>query len=180
MVGRIFVGVDLPADTRAALAAGIDGWLAGRRLPGKAVPPPNWHLTFRFLGEIDDTAYDRLLMALDQADLGERFATKVEGFGAFPNARRATVTWLGIMAEHDALARLAAAVDEACFDAGFERDDRPFKGHLTISRVRPPQDVGGSAGGPPPVSFMVEQVTVFRSHLDGATWYERLEAFPLR
>ena len=179
MVGRVFVGVDLPEDARAALAAGVDGWLAGRPLPGRPVPPPNWHITFRFLGDVGDVEYDRLVMALDEADLGGKFRLSVGGFGAFPRLGKATVTWTGVQQGREKLGVLAESVEEACCRAGFGEDGRPFKGHITLSRIRPPMDISEYSGGPLEVEFEVSSVTVFRSHLGGGTWYERMEEFPL-
>jgi len=41
----------------------------------------------------------------------------------------------------DDLSDLAAAVDAAADRAGLGSEERPFVPHLTISRVRPPEDV---------------------------------------
>ena len=58
----------------------------------------------------------------------EPFTLSLGGGGAFPTARRASVLWLGVREGEDALAELAAP---------FADDDRPFRAHLTLARVRP-------------------------------------------
>ena len=86
---RIFVAVPLPDEVRMALAEHV----GAIDLPGKVVPPQNWHITLRFLGWTGEVAYDRLLAALDNANLGRQFDLELGEIGAFPGpaARR----WYG-------------------------------------------------------------------------------------
>ena len=49
-VGRLFLAVPLTDEVRAALAVHIMHRTGDLPLPGKPVPPPNWHVTMRFLG----------------------------------------------------------------------------------------------------------------------------------
>jgi 2'-5' RNA ligase len=180
-VGRLFVAVPLTDDSRSALAT-LLAEAAPRGLPGRAVRPANWHVTLRFLGEVDETGRDRLLGALDGADLGPRFTVSWGALGAFPRPARATVLWVGADRGSGALERLAAAVEEAVRSAGFPDEDRPFRAHLTLSRIRPHQDVtplleGAEGFG---VTMPVDRVVVFRSHLGrGPARYEVMEEFPL-
>jgi 2'-5' RNA ligase len=175
---RIFVAVPLPDEARLAL---IDR-LGQVNLPGSVVPPANWHLTLRFLGWTDDVAYDRLLAALDQADLGGGFEIELGEMGAFPRAKRATVLWLAVAKGQTRLEEIAAEVEEAVQAAGFQAEDRPFRAHLTLSRIRPPVDVTGPIGSFPGASlgWRCRSVVVYRSHLGrGGARYEPLETFPL-
>ena len=55
-------------------------------MPGSPVPPANWHLTLRFLGNVEQVAYDRMLEALDRSNLGPAFRIAFGGLGAFPHA----------------------------------------------------------------------------------------------
>jgi 2'-5' RNA ligase len=179
VVGRLFVAVDPPAGTALLLAAALDGWAD---LPGKVARPGNWHFTLKFLGTVETVAFERLLAGLDEAVLGERFEVEVSGTGAFPNPRRAAVLWLGLTRGAGRMTELAEMVEEVGEGAGFERTDRPFHPHLTLSRIRPPEDVRRliAREPPPPVRFVADEVRIVRSHLgrDGAR-YETLERFPL-
>ncbi|MDF1595594.1 MAG: RNA 2',3'-cyclic phosphodiesterase [Acidimicrobiia bacterium] len=180
-VGRLFIGVDLRSDTRQALAALLTEHAQGR-LPGRVVPPMNWHLTLRFLGEVGAVEFDRLLMELASARLGAPFDIGFDGLGAFPRSERATVLWVGINEGESQLQRLAGVVEEGVAGAGFPSEDRPFRAHLTLSRIRPPQDVSTLIAGTSPVRvrMLVDEVTLFRSHLEhGETRYEVLESFGL-
>lgn len=165
------------------LAAQVEEWVGPPGMPGRGVAPANWHLTLHFLGPTDEVAYDRVCAAMDAAPLGSRFSVTVEGVGAFPNPRRATVLWLGITRGAERLDELAATVEEAVAEAGLPPEERPFRPHLTVSRLRPHQDVTPliERGGVGPVAFGVGEVVLFRSHLQrGGPRYEPLERFPLR
>lgn len=168
----------MPDETRMALAD-ILGEVA---IPGRAVPPGNWHLTLRFLGEIDQVTVERLLAAIDQADLGARFKLALRGLGAFPRPRKATVVWLGVTEGRDRLEDLADVAEAAAVDAGVGPEDRPFRPHLTLSRVRPEEDVTGlvEAGIDLGVGWRCESIVVYRSQLGrGGARYEPLETFSL-
>ena len=110
-------------------------------MPGKPVPPSNWHLTLRFLGKSDEVAYQRILAGVTGAELGDSFSVGFGGLGAFPRPARATVLWLAIERGSDRLAELATITEAVARDAGFLPEDRPFHPHVTLSRIRPHQDV---------------------------------------
>jgi 2'-5' RNA ligase len=180
-VGRVFVGIELSADTRQALAARLHAVVDGT-IPGRVVPPANWHVTLRFLGEVGEVEYDRLLAELSAADLGGPFAVVFDGLGTFPRSKRATVLWVGVSTGEEALNRLADRSWSAIDVVGFPREDRPFHPHLTLSRLRPPEDVSRLISGAAPlrVPTRVDAVTVFRSHLSqGGARYEVLDRIRL-
>lgn len=175
---RLFLGVPVTERVRRALSA----QLQREEIPGRAVPPENWHLTLRFLGDTDREARERLVQALGSRELGSRFAVGFGGLGAFPRAARAAVLWVGVGQGADALRALAARVEEAVRRAGFPADARPFTPHLTLSRIRPARDVRRLVERAPPLTqqMLVESVVLFRSQLGvGPARYEELGHFPL-
>lgn len=181
-VGRLFVAVPLTDEVRGALAAHVMEATDDRPLPGKPVAPPNWHVTLRFLGPTDGVAYDRFLAALADAELGGPFSVTFGGLGAFPRPARATVLWLAIERGADRLERLAALSEEAAQRAGFPPEDRPFHPHLTLSRIRPHQDLRPLLEQVAvfQARLPVDRLVVYRSHLGrGGATYEELENFAL-
>ncbi len=180
-LARLFVAVPLPDDTRQALSTLIRDAAPGG-LPGRIVPPANWHVTLRFLGDVEDLGRERLLKELDDAGLGEPFVVGWGGLGAFPRPGRATVLWIGAERGSADLGRLAADVEEAVVAAGFPQEQRPFRSHLTLSRIRPHQDVSQllETAGSFDLAMGVDRVVVYRSHLGrGGARYEEIEEFPL-
>jgi len=180
-LARLFVAVPLPDDIRHALSTLVRDAAPGG-LPGRIVPPANWHVTLRFLGDVDDLGRDRLLKELDVAGLGDPFAVGWGGLGAFPRPGRATVLWIGADRGAADLGRLAADVEEAVVAAGFPQEERPFRSHLTLSRIRPHHDVSRllETAGSFDLAMTVDRVVVYRSHLGrGGARYEEIEEFPL-
>lgn len=178
--GRLFLAVPLAEAVRRDLAEALR---AHGSLPGRPVPPESWHLTLRFLGDTARAALERVLEEVDAARLGAPFALRFGGYGAFPRAGRAAVVWLGVEEGAEPLAALAAAVEDAVRRAGFPPEGRPFRAHLTLSRLRPPAPVDDLLARLPPFprSMSVHEVVLYRSHLGGGpARYEPVERFPLR
>lgn len=177
-VGTVFVGVDLDAETRHGVAAA----LANVPLVGTPSPPTNWHITLRYLGDLSELEYDRLLFELQSAIETVPFRLSFAGLGAFPKTSHATVLWLGVnLGEHHVMS-LAQEIDDACEAAGLGREDRPFVPHLTLARIRPPQDVWACVEHEPvpAVRLQVRHVTVFRSdRIDGGMVYSVLDTIDL-
>lgn len=100
----------------------------------------NLHLTLTFLGGVETGRLDTLAEALSTA-VARRpvFDLTVRGLGAFPSRTRPRVLWAGVDAGADALATLAAGIDDAVESLGFAREARPFSAHVTLGRVREPR-----------------------------------------
>jgi 2'-5' RNA ligase len=177
---RVFVAVPLDEETRHRLARVVADRVP--EIPGGAVDPQKWHLTLRFLGEVDEVTVDRIRHSLDTADLGGSFTMTWGGLGAFPRPARASVLWVGIPRGADDLRALWMATEAALDEAGFPPEDRPFRPHLTIARFRPPEDVSPVVGSEPlpTVPMQVERITLFQSRLGrGGAAYSVVDEFLL-
>jgi RNA 2',3'-cyclic 3'-phosphodiesterase len=177
-IGRVFVAVGFPPEVRMAITEHLDR----RRLPGVPVPAENLHFTLRFLGDLGSVDFDRLLAALDEATLPDPFPVTLGGLGAFPKPQQATVLWLGVTAGGDGLEDLHSTVEGACDRAGLGREERPFRPHVTVSRIRPPEDVRAVIADLSPLGLrsVIDEIVVLRSHLgESAPRYEPLERFLL-
>jgi len=93
--------------------------------------------------------------------------------------------WVGIIGEREELGRTAAAVASALVPLGFPAEERPFRGHVTLARVRSPrglQPLGEAiaAGSDADLGeWTARDVVLYRSHLrpSGAV-YEPLARLP--
>ena len=181
LVRRIFIAIDLDDEIRHGLAAHLEAALDGG-LPGRPAPPANWHITLRFLGTVDQPTYETVLARLDEAELGPPFELGFGDLGAFPRPGRATVLWLATAAGSEAVDDVAVAVEDAVVRAGLMPEERPFHSHLTLSRIRPPEDVRHLIDSTPefPLQQTVDRITVFESVLGrGPATYVPLETFLL-
>jgi 2'-5' RNA ligase len=96
---RLFVALDLPWTLREQVSL-----LAGSGLPGaRWVPPENYHMTLRFIGETPGHRAEDIDIAL--SSLRTRgFALTLSGVGTFTKGGRSTALWVG--AERDGAATL--------------------------------------------------------------------------
>jgi len=175
---RLFVALDLPESERERLA-GLAGGVPGARW----VAPENLHLTLRFVGEVDGDRAGDLDAALSRI-AAPAFALSVVGVGCFEAQRRPQTLWAGVE-PNPVLDRLRDKVDRAAVAAGFDPDDRKFRPHVTLARLKqaPRERVarwlahhGLLRIGPVPVDRFV----LYRSDLtaDGPV-YEALADYPL-
>lgn len=97
----------------------------------------NFHVTMKFLGDVDTRRIDEIADAIESAVETEKpFALKVSGVGSFPNPRRPQVVWVGVESGVEQLAGIADKIESAMERIGFPRENRMFSAHITIGRVR--------------------------------------------
>ena len=152
------------------------------------VRPEGIHLTLKFFGDIS---------AYDVENISEAIANKttnvppitleIRGMGAFPDLNRPRVIWLGINGQLAPLLSLQRDLEEVFSKLGFPKENRPFRAHLTMGRVKVPKGIIGLApsveaeGNLMAGNFTVGEITLFQSSLSpqGAI-YSKLAAFPLQ
>lgn len=97
----------------------------------------NIHLTLKFLGEVPPAREAAVHEAMAEAASGAApFTLRAGGCGSFPGGRSPRVLWVGLRAGAAEAAALAERLEAACAARGFPREARPFRGHLTLGRVR--------------------------------------------
>lgn len=169
---RIFCAIELPEPVRNLVLRHI------ARLQ-EAVPEAraswardaNLHLTLKFLGEIPKNSVADLSQAVSLAvrDVPP-FSIRLNYSGAFPNHGQPRVLWLGINDLSGRLVELHARLENAAEKAGFAKDARRFRPHLTIARLRHPDNARALSAvhqemGFAPVDIAVEELVVIRSEL---------------
>jgi 2'-5' RNA ligase len=135
---RLFTAVELPAATRARIAAFGEDLFEGVGGGVRRVPPENLHVTVHFLGSVPEQTLPRVLEALDAATAMVAPGTAdLRGVGAFPKASRPSVVWAGVgdAAPSGALHRLHQVVTDALCPLGYPAEERPYRPHVTLIRV---------------------------------------------
>jgi len=137
---RAFIAIELSEEIREALAQ-IQSHLKYSGADVKWVEKQNIHLTLKFLGEIDEKKCEKIKSALDKiAGSMHPFELTIKEIGAFPKIDYPRVIWVGLDKGVAESLVLAEKVDEEMSKLGFEKESRPFTAHLTIGRVRSPQN----------------------------------------
>ena len=165
----MFFAIELDDGARQA-AADLARRLAGARGGDgvRWVRPEALHVTLRFLGEIDAARAAPLARRASEELAALRpFALRLGPAELFPSPRRPRVVALGL-APAAPLAELAAAVGRACVAEGFPREERPFRAHLTLGRIRGASFPAVAALAAPAAELAVDEVVLFRSELSPA------------
>jgi 2'-5' RNA ligase len=133
---RAFIAIDLPANIRSSLAEAQE-MLKSFGFRAKWVRPQNIHLTLKFLGNIDRGHIHEIIAAMTlTADDFSGLSLFAKEIGVFPNIRRPRVIWAGLNGQLEILKNLQQTLDGHLAGAGFPKETRAFKGHLTLGRLK--------------------------------------------
>ena len=122
---RLFVGIDLPPELKlrlSLLCAGVPG--------AKWVDPGNYHLTLRFIGEVDEGLAEDIDDALQQIR-APRFDVTLATVGHFG----LRMLWVGIE-RNQALQHLHEKIESALGRLGFPPEERRYSPHVTLARLK--------------------------------------------
>jgi RNA 2',3'-cyclic 3'-phosphodiesterase len=161
---RLFVALDLPWELRERLRA-----MTALSIPGaRWVPPENYHLTLRFIGETPGHLAEEIDHAL-AALKAPAFALTLAGLGTFGKAGRDISLWIGVE-RNPSLDRLRAKIETALQRIGLEPERRRFAPHVTLARLENVPEVklagflqANNLFRAPPVQM--EHFTLFSSRL---------------
>ncbi len=155
---RAFIAFDTPPDVRSALASVRDRlrqsqadvrWEAGEK----------FHCTLKFLGDTDSEKIPLITSALGKIG-GLPFDVRYRGVGHFPEKGPPKVIWAGIENSDGRLRSLHEGIDGAMEQLGFERERRPYQGHITLGRVRSGRNVGKLLEMMETITFESQPVTI--------------------
>jgi len=125
---RIFTALEIPDDVRQALDM-LRGGLPGARW----IDPENYHLTLRFIGDVDDTVAREVAFMLGQVRRTE-FELHFDGLSAFGGRRPRAV--VATLAQTPALMELQAEHERLMRRVGLEPEGRKYTPHVTLARLR--------------------------------------------
>jgi RNA 2',3'-cyclic 3'-phosphodiesterase len=150
------------------------------------VRPEGIHLTLKFFGDIPPGDVANISSVVEKAAAGvDPLALAIGGTGVFPDLRRPRVLWLGMTGDVERLLILQRELEGELQRIGFPREERPFRPHLTLGRIRSSRGMADLAkvlekgraydAG----RFVAAGLSLFRSELTprGAL-YTRLKWFP--
>ncbi|MFQ5656195.1 MAG: RNA 2',3'-cyclic phosphodiesterase [Candidatus Methylomirabilales bacterium] len=133
---RLFIAINVDRPLKALLAE-IQERLKRTAAPVSWVKPENLHFTLKFLGAVPEDQLPALRAAFRHSLAGIRsFTLLLAGLGAFPPRGKPRVIWVGIEQGTSEMEKIRERIDEALLSLGFPREDRPFRPHLTLGRVR--------------------------------------------
>jgi 2'-5' RNA ligase len=168
---RSFVALNIPVETQEVLAA-LTHDLQKTQAPVSWVKADRIHLTLKFLGSVPLEQIEAIQAALiPVAASSPSFRLQPSGCGAFPTIKQMRVVWVGLRGDEQALFSLQKSVETALIPLGFEPEDRSFRGHLTLGRVKGRQHLRAlqeallSRQGFEAEAFDVTELVLYKSEL---------------
>ena len=139
---RMFCAFELPASLRSHIDQ--HSQKVRQAVPDAAASwsrSENIHLTVKFFGNVDQRRVTAISAAA--ARVVKEFSPiqiEVGKTGVFPRPSRPQVLWIGIDDASRALANLHKQFEHEFAREGFPKEDRAFRPHLTIARIRKPHN----------------------------------------
>ncbi len=126
---RLFTGLEIPPEIGEALARHRGG------LPGaRWVDPANYHVTLRFLGDVDERTAREVYMALEETRWRDAIPVTLDGLASFGGERPHAI--FANVAANPALSELQAEHERLARRAGLAPEKRKFHPHVTLARLR--------------------------------------------
>ncbi|MGH6806555.1 MAG: RNA 2',3'-cyclic phosphodiesterase [Ensifer adhaerens] len=125
---RLFTALEIPRNVAMSLSL-LRGGLPGARW----IDVENYHITLRFIGDVDWRTADEIIDKLDRIERPE-FQLLLNGTGAFGSKKPHSV-WAGV-SNHPEMYALQAEIERICQRLGLPADPRKFTPHVTLARLR--------------------------------------------
>lgn len=169
---RVFCAVELPEEARVQLQEHIAR--LRKEIPDAAASwsrVENIHLTLKFFGNVAVDRTPKISAAAKRtAEQFSQFQIGVGNTGVFPRPSRAQVLWIGVSDSSGQLSTLQKRFEDECAAEGFPKEDRAYRPHLTIARIRKPEGTRRLAETHlntnfPTIDVPLHELVVFRSEL---------------
>jgi len=141
---RAFLAIEPPEDILQVMSSlqeklkrEISGRISWTKSQGQ-------HLTLKFFGDISTEDVKNICVAVKNRIVsGSSLNLKIEKLGVFPHARSPRVLWCGVTGDVEKLSVLQKQLDSDFASIGFPKEDRPFRAHLTLGRIKEPRGLSG-------------------------------------
>jgi RNA 2',3'-cyclic 3'-phosphodiesterase len=125
---RLFTALEIPRNAAMSLSL-LRGGLPGARW----IDVENYHLTLRFIGDVDNRTADEIVDRLDRIDRPE-FSISLSGIGSFGSKKPHSV-YAGVK-QTEEMCALQGEIERICQRIGLPPDPRKFTPHVTLARLR--------------------------------------------
>lgn len=125
---RLFTALEIPRNAALSLSL-LRGGLPGARW----IDVENYHITLRFIGDVDNRTADEIVDRLDRIDRPE-FQISLMGTGSFGSKKPHSV-WAGVT-PHPEMTALQGEIERLCQRVGLPPDPRRFAPHVTLARLK--------------------------------------------
>ena len=133
---RIFIALELPEEVKKEIKE-IQRRLVIKDAKIRWVSKENTHLTLKFLGSVEGSLMPDIYESIEKSSKSfHSFQLNLSGAGLFPERGRPKIIWAGIGGQTSDLESLAEECDSAIHQIGFKKENRKFRPHVTIGRIK--------------------------------------------
>lgn len=125
---RLFTALEIPQSAALSLSL-LRGGVPGARW----IDRENFHITLRFIGDVDHRTADEVVEALDRVRR-QQFSLTLSGTGFFGNKKPHSI-WAGVLPS-PGLNALQADLERVCQRIGLPPEPRKFTPHVTLARLK--------------------------------------------
>ena len=131
---RTFIGINLDTSVKESIKA-IQSTIKRNADRGRYKYIDNFHITLKFLGEIEQGDVSKVNKVLGQiAAIHEAFSLEINKVGFFKGRGSIHALWLGMVYDNNPLISLYSSIEKGLIDEGFKKDNRPYTPHITIAQ----------------------------------------------
>jgi len=185
-VVRVFFAIDL----QPAMKEILGGFIADLKRSSKSHSirwgrPENLHITLQFLAKVQSEHIPTLISEVRNRVVGvvQPDQLVLGNLKLFPNVFRPRVIVMDVVPQ-GTMAKLSYLIGQGILGANYEIEDRPYRAHLTLGRIKQPQEVNldflAKVNMPVIEAVPIEEVVLFRSEpQDQGTRYTAMERIRL-
>ncbi len=168
---RTFIAFNLPEQIISHIRT-VQNSIKSHGFKASWVVPENIHLTLKFVGNTNKADVEKIGRTMsDTVSEYSPISLAAKGLGVFPSIKRPRVIWIGLKGQTSLLIELQKKLDENLEQIGFPRENRPFKAHLTLARIKGDidskklLDAIKESGDLESETFIAGNITLFKSDL---------------
>lgn len=132
---RCFIGIPLSEEYQQALGQISETWRNHFNSKMTWTKKGNWHITLYFLGDVQEDLLLKIQHNLANISMTS-FGLQAGGAGFFPSEKRPRVVWTGLQKGQKECSLLADKVNNALQPLGFAEQEKEFRPHLTLARIK--------------------------------------------
>lgn len=182
MKSRIFVALNIPDYAKEKLFSIIYQLHSDKSL--KWETKEKIHLTLKFVGDIEDELIPQIKNDLMFLKEYKTQLLQIIGFGFFFSYKVPRILWAGLKYSEE-LKSIAERLEDYFIRYGVEKENRPFKPHLTLMRIK--NNLGESFINKfknskfEPISFQSNSISLIKSELNpSGSVYTEIKKYKLR
>ncbi|MBS3741790.1 MAG: RNA 2',3'-cyclic phosphodiesterase [Candidatus Cloacimonetes bacterium] len=167
---RLFIAIDYTDEVKDLIQENVN--IIKPRLPRgiKWVEKENYHITFKFLGDVSKNKIDTLSEILeDTTKQFYSFAIQFGNLAVIPNARRPRILWYDMVEKTGIANNIFRILEQKLVQEDFKKAKRPLSLHTTLARIKYPMKVDWKAvfnkTSPITKTINCSSLTLFKSKL---------------